>query len=226
MELSIHGCVFCIILFFLSGKCLSKTPPYGGTVVYSCLDYYPGYRYCANTNGIEITVLRFIVIPHISIIEIYRSPAWSIEQLCAALQGILDSLQTEVNLFIGDFNINWFNIDETVSVLGSFLYINCSDCGEINVCRTNKTHRIQSQSGRPVFDVVVTDISWCTCGCFPCFCFLYNLQYADRVFFFSFYLYRNIACRNRPDTPELFIVIAEHTCCKEKHFESKREGGR
>ena len=84
----------------------SNIRPYGGTVVYSCLDYYPGYPYCPNTNGIEITVLRFIVIPHISIIGICRPLAQSIEQLCAALQGILDSLQTEVNLFIGDFNIN------------------------------------------------------------------------------------------------------------------------
>lgn len=30
-------------------------------VVYSCLDYWsPGYPYCANTNGIEITVLRLL----------------------------------------------------------------------------------------------------------------------------------------------------------------------
>ena len=58
----------------------SNIRPYGGTVVYSCLDYYPGYPYCANTNGIEITVLRFIIILHISIIGIYRSPARSIEQ--------------------------------------------------------------------------------------------------------------------------------------------------
>ena len=49
----------------------SNMRPYGGTVVYCCLDYYPGYPYCANTNGIEITALRFIVTPHISIM--YRS---------------------------------------------------------------------------------------------------------------------------------------------------------
>ena len=88
----------------------SNIRPYGGIVVYSCLDYYPGYPYCANTNGIEITFLRFIVIPNISIIGIYRSPARSIVQLYTALQSILDSLQTEVNLFIGDFNIDWFNV--------------------------------------------------------------------------------------------------------------------
>ena len=95
--------------------------PYGGTVVYSCLDYYTGYPYCANTNGIEITVLRFIVIPHISIIGIYRSPARSIEQLCTALQSILDSLQTEVNLLIGDFNINWFNVANRLPLYNFFI---------------------------------------------------------------------------------------------------------
>lgn len=99
----------------------SNIRPYGGTAVYSCLDYYPGYPYCANTNGIEITVLRFIVIPHISIIGIYRSPAQSIQQLCAALQSILDSLQTELNLFIGDFNINWFNVANHLPLYNFFL---------------------------------------------------------------------------------------------------------
>ena len=34
-------------------------------------------------------------------------------------------------------------INETVCGLGSLLYICCSnsDCGETNICRTNKTHR-------------------------------------------------------------------------------------
>ncbi|XP_068757667.1 uncharacterized protein [Montipora capricornis] len=46
--------------------------------------------------------------------------------------------------------------DETVSGLGSFLYITCCnpDCGEINVCQTNKTHRVAgTMRGRPIFDV-------------------------------------------------------------------------
>ena len=46
--------------------------------------------------------------------------------------------------------------DETVSGLGSFLYITCCnpDCGEINVCQTNKTHRVSGTArGRPIFDV-------------------------------------------------------------------------
>ena len=46
--------------------------------------------------------------------------------------------------------------DETISGLGSFLYIMCSDpeCGEVNVCTTNKSHRAAGAGrGRPIFDV-------------------------------------------------------------------------
>ena len=47
-------------------------------------------------------------------------------------------------------------IKETVTGLGSLLYICCSnsECGETNICRTNKTHRsIGTPRGRPIFDV-------------------------------------------------------------------------
>ena len=47
-------------------------------------------------------------------------------------------------------------IKETVSGLGSLLYICCSnfECGETNICRTNKTHRRTGTTlGRPIFDV-------------------------------------------------------------------------
>ena len=45
-------------------------------------------------------------------------------------------------------------LKETVSGLGSFLYITCREdnCGEINVCHTSKAHRVNDR-GRPVFDV-------------------------------------------------------------------------
>lgn len=44
--------------------------PFGGTAVYSRLDYYPGYPYCLNRNGVEITVLRFMMFPHITIVGV------------------------------------------------------------------------------------------------------------------------------------------------------------
>lgn len=46
-------------------------------------------------------------------------------------------------------------LQETISGLGSFLYIICanSECGEANVCVANKTHRADGvQHGRPIFD--------------------------------------------------------------------------
>ena len=45
---------------------------------------------------------------------------------------------------------------ETISGLGSFLYITCGEetCGEINVCHTSKMHRANAGTrGRPVFDI-------------------------------------------------------------------------
>ena len=75
--------------------------PYGGTAVYSRLDFYPDYPYILNTNGIEITVLRFIIFPQITIIAIYCPPRISVTQLCHTLRDILSSLPTVHNIFIG-----------------------------------------------------------------------------------------------------------------------------
>ena len=45
--------------------------------------------------------------------------------------------------------------EETISGLGSVLYITCGeeDCGEVNVCHTSKMHRVTGTRGRPVFDI-------------------------------------------------------------------------
>ena len=83
---------------------------FGGTAVYSHLDYYPGYPYCDNRNGVEIKILRFMVIPNVSVVAIYRSHAGSIREMCTCtLKDILESLPTKVTVFIGDFNANWFD---------------------------------------------------------------------------------------------------------------------
>ena len=98
-----------------------NTRPFGGMAVYSRLDYYPGYPYCANTNGVEITVIRLMIMPHISIVGVYRSPAVPITQLCSAVQHMLDSLPTQVNIFIGDFNVNYFNSSQSASLDNLFV---------------------------------------------------------------------------------------------------------
>ena len=83
--------------------------PYGGTAVYSQIDYYLGYPYSSNGTGIEIIIMRFLNLPHISIIGLYRSPRVPVMQLCQELREVFDKLSTRDNIFIGDFNINWFN---------------------------------------------------------------------------------------------------------------------
>lgn len=64
--------------------------PFGGTTVYSHVDYYPGYPYCHNTNGVDITVLRFLNLPRVTIIGVYRLPRVPLRQLCVALSELLD----------------------------------------------------------------------------------------------------------------------------------------
>ena len=58
--------------------------PFGSSAVYSRLDYYPGYPYCFNRYDVEISILRFLIIPHATEVGIYRSPVVSIGDLCSA----------------------------------------------------------------------------------------------------------------------------------------------
>ena len=109
------------ILFRNDGTPRQNVRPFGGTAVYSRLDYYPGYPFCSNRHGVEITILRFMIIPHITVVGVYSSPAVSITVLCNAIQEILDSLPTQVNIFIGDFNVNWFNESRRASLYNFFI---------------------------------------------------------------------------------------------------------
>ena len=80
--------------------------PYGGTAVYCKNPFVFGYPVCKNTNGVEITVIRLMAIPHVTIIGVYRSPKVPVSQLCLALMEIL-TLYSDFCIFIGDFNVNW-----------------------------------------------------------------------------------------------------------------------
>lgn len=96
---------------------VSNQRPCGGTAVYSRIDYYPGYPHCHNQNGIELTVIRMMIVPHITIIAIYRSPNVTIRQLCVALDEILNlPSMTQLKILIGDFNVNWLNHLERTAV--------------------------------------------------------------------------------------------------------------
>jgi len=95
--------------------------PFGGTAVYSHTDYYPGYPYSLSSDNLEITVLRFMIIPHITIISVYRSPRTPVTQLCSTLSKLLTTLSTKINIFIGDFNINWLSETQRVPLYNLFI---------------------------------------------------------------------------------------------------------
>ena len=99
-----------------------NTRPYGGTAIYSHIDFIPGYPYSHNTNGIEITVMRVIPLPHLTIIGVYRSPTVPVRQMCTALREILDMQpSTAFNVFIGDFNVNWLNESDRLPLSNLFI---------------------------------------------------------------------------------------------------------
>ena len=95
--------------------------PYGGTAVYSRVDYYPGYPYSCNSHGIEITAIRLMTAPHIHIFGKYRSPSVRIVQMCSALSNVLFSQDSQLNVFIGDFNFDWLENAERTSLNNLFV---------------------------------------------------------------------------------------------------------
>lgn len=104
-------------LFRNDGTSSANVRPSGVTVVHSWIDYYPGYSYCHNTNGIEITVLRFLKLPHVTIIGVYCSPRVPLKQLSAALSELWDQPSSHAS------NINWYNETER-ALLNNLLTIN------------------------------------------------------------------------------------------------------
>lgn len=95
--------------------------PYGGRAVYSRVDYYPGYPYSCNSHGIEITAIRLMTAPHIHIFGIYHSPSVPTLQMCSALSNVLFSQASQLNVFIGVFNIDWLENAERTSLYNLFV---------------------------------------------------------------------------------------------------------
>lgn len=108
------------ILFRNDAASQHNERPYGGTV-YTRIYYCPGYPYCCNQNGVEITVMRFMIIPHITVIAIYRSPSIPIRHLCSAIKELLALSSTSLKVFVGDFNVNWLNITERATLYNLFI---------------------------------------------------------------------------------------------------------
>lgn len=59
--------------------------------------------------------------PHIHIFGIYRSPSVPIVQMCSALSNVLSLQALLLNVFIGDFNIDWLKTTERTSLYNLFV---------------------------------------------------------------------------------------------------------
>ena len=92
-------------LFRNDGHSLT-TRPFGGMAVFRRVEFLPGYPCCYNINSIEITIMKAMIVPHVTINGIYRSPRIPVQELCAALDEVLRFCTSQFNIFIGDFNVN------------------------------------------------------------------------------------------------------------------------
>ena len=113
----------------------SNVRPFGGTAVYSHIDYYLGYPYYHNTNGVEITVMRSLNLPHVTITGLYRSPRVPLRQLCLALSELLDQSSLHANIFICNFNVNCYNETERAPLYNVFKRNNYRQL--VSSCTTN-----------------------------------------------------------------------------------------
>ena len=89
--------------------------------MYSKIPFLPGYPVCNNTGGVEITIIKVTIVPHITIIGIYRSPRVPIRQMCVALIGLLTLDISDFKVFIGDFNISWLNEKDKIPLYNLFI---------------------------------------------------------------------------------------------------------
>ncbi len=96
-------------ILFKNGSHSMSSRPFGGMAVFSRVEFLPGYPCCHNVNGIEITMMKVMILPHVTIIGIYQSPRIPIQQLYAALNEVLSICTSQFNIFIGDFNLNWLD---------------------------------------------------------------------------------------------------------------------
>ena len=97
-------------LFRNDGQSNKTTSPFAGTAVYSRIQFIPGNPYCFNRNAVEMTVMKCMYLPHVTIIDVYRSPKVPTIQLCITLRQVLSHTTTQYNVCIGDFNLNLLGI--------------------------------------------------------------------------------------------------------------------
>ena len=82
---------------------------YHGTAVYSKVTMLNGYPCARNYHGIELTIAKTVEHPDLIIIGIYRSPRVVLSSLFTAIRTTLVENPSSQVIFMGDFNINWFD---------------------------------------------------------------------------------------------------------------------
>ena len=66
---------------------------------------------------IPVGIMKVFMLPHVTIIGLYRSPTISVDQFCRTLQQLLHQYSSEYCIFIGDFNCDWLNASNKTSSL-------------------------------------------------------------------------------------------------------------
>lgn len=80
-----------------------------------------------------------MILPHVTIIGIYRSPYIPARLLCLSLRELLSLLCTQFSIFIGEFNINWFNEKEKIPINVFEINTTCSYKQLVSCTTDNKT---------------------------------------------------------------------------------------
>ena len=75
-------------------------------------------------NYIEITIVKVMILPHVTRIGVYRSPAVPVQQLYYALNEMSSLSCSQFDIFIGDFNINWLDESNRRPIYN--IFVNCS----------------------------------------------------------------------------------------------------
>ena len=71
-------------------------------------------------EGNDVEILRFMMIPHVTmIVAIYRSPSVSIRETCDPIKETLNSLPTQLNIFV--FNVNWLRDSQLTPLYNLFI---------------------------------------------------------------------------------------------------------
>ena len=94
--------------------------PYGGTAVYSRIPYLPGYPYCHNIHGVEITVIKITTHKDWTILGIYRSPKVPLRQLCQAMTELLNGIspiQTTISFLETLISIGLLKLREDLYII-------------------------------------------------------------------------------------------------------------